>query len=88
MKYKKIGIHDGELKMHEKKEYSPLSFTFLETHLGKIVHNENQLRAIMEYLKENREIKVFNELKRTYNNIFVGTNIYTRVDEDYNARFR
>jgi hypothetical protein len=66
MKYKKIGIHDGELKMHEKKEYSPLSFTFLETHLGKIVHNENQLRAIMEYLKENREIKVFNELKRTY----------------------
>lgn len=66
MKYKKIGIHDGELKMHEKKEYTPLSFTYLETHLGKIVHDEKQLKAIVEYLKENREIKVTNELKRTY----------------------
>jgi|TARA_Y100000389_G_C17406378_1_gene488300 hypothetical protein len=66
MKHKKIGIHDGELKMHEKKEYSPLSFTFLEEHLGKIVSDENQLHAILAYLKENREIKVSNELKRTY----------------------
>lgn len=66
MKYKKIGIHDGELKMHEKKEYTPLSFTFLEEHLGTIVNDSNQLHAILEYLKERREIKLSNEIKRTY----------------------
>lgn len=66
MKYKKIGIHDGELKMHEKKEYSPLSFTFLEEHLGKIVHDSNQLHSILEYLKEQREVKMSSEIKRTY----------------------
>jgi hypothetical protein len=66
MKYKKIGIHDGELKMHEKKEYSPLSFTFLEEHLGTIVNDSNQLHAILEYLKERREIKLSNEIRRTY----------------------
>ena len=66
MKYRKIGIHDGEIKMHEKKEYSPLSFSFLEKHLGKIMTDENQLHAVLEYLKENREIKLSNELKRSY----------------------
>lgn len=66
MKYKKIGIHDGELKMHEKKEYSPLSFTFLEEHLGKIVNDSNQLHSILEYLKEQREVKMSSEIKRTY----------------------
>lgn len=67
MKHRKINIHDGNLKMHEKKEYSPLSFKFLEEHLGKIVNDPNQLQAIMDYLKENRDVKVSHELKRTYN---------------------
>ena len=66
MKYTKIGIHDGELKMHEKKEYSPLSFTFIEKHLGTIVNDSNKLHFILEYLKEHREIKISNEIKRTY----------------------
>ena len=67
MKHRKINIHDGNLKMHEKKEYSPLSFKFLEEHLGKIVNDPNQLQAIMDYLKENRDVKVSHELKRTCN---------------------
>ena len=66
MKYTKIGIHDGELKMHEKKEYSPLSFTFIEEHLGTIVNDSNKLHLILEYLKEHREIKISNEIRRTY----------------------
>ncbi len=45
-------------------EFFPISF--LEKHLGKIMTDENQLHAVLEYLKENREIKVSNELKRSY----------------------
>jgi hypothetical protein len=33
----KIEISDGELKMYEKKEYSPLTFTYIEESLAKIL---------------------------------------------------
>ena len=65
---KKITIHDGDLKLHEKKDYSPLTFTFLEEHLGKIITDPNQIENVIQYLKEQREIKVTNEIKRTYKN--------------------
>lgn len=66
--HKKITIHDGCLKIHEKKDYSPLTFSFLEEHLGKIINDASQLQNIIEYLKQQREIKIANELKRTYKN--------------------
>ena len=66
MIYKKIGLQEGEIKYGEKKEYSPLTFSFLEHHLGEIVEDEYQLHQIIAYLKDKREIKVSKELKRTY----------------------
>lgn len=66
--HRKIIIHDGNLKIHEKKDYSPLTFTFLEEHLGKIINDPNQIQDVIEYLKQKREIKINNELKRTYKN--------------------
>ena len=66
--HRKIMIHDGDLKMHEKKDYSPLTFTFLEEHLGKIINDPNQIQDVIMYLKQKREIKIMNEIKRTYKN--------------------
>jgi hypothetical protein len=66
--HRKIMIHDGDLKVYEKKDYSPLTFTFLEKHLGKIMTDPNQVEYVIQYLKEQREIKTTNDLKRSYKN--------------------
>lgn len=61
-----IEISDGELKVFEKREYSPLTFKYIEECLGKIVSDADQVEYIMNYLKKNREIKTSADLKRTY----------------------
>jgi hypothetical protein len=66
MAHKKIGIHDGDLKIYEKKEYSPLTFSFLETHLATLMTDPTQVEFVIDYLKEHREIKTVQDLKRTY----------------------
>ena len=67
--HRKIMIHDGDLKVYEKKDYSPLTFTFLEKHLGKIMTDAKQVEYVIQYLKEQREIKSTNDLKRSYKTV-------------------
>ncbi len=67
-KHRKILIHDGDLKVYEKKDYSPLTFSFLEEHLGKIMNDASQVDYVIDYLKQQREIKLSNDLKRSYKN--------------------
>lgn len=66
---RKIKIQDGEFKgelsMYEKKEYSGLTFTYLRECLEKIVNNEEQIDYIMDFIRENREITVSNDIRRT-----------------------
>ena len=61
---KRIEISDGYLKCFEKKEYSPLTFQYIEECLNKIIKNDDQVKYIIKYLKENREIKTSKDLKR------------------------
>jgi len=51
----KIGISDGELRIYDKKEYTPLSFGYIETCLANIISDKSQVDYIIKYLKENRE---------------------------------
>jgi len=62
----KIEISDGELKMYEKKDYSPLTFTYVEESLAKILSDKSQVEYIIQYLKSNREIKSSLDIRRTY----------------------
>jgi hypothetical protein len=64
----KIGITDGELRIYEKKEYSPLSYTYIEKCLAEIIHDKNHLDYIIQYLKRKREITTSLDIKRTYKN--------------------
>ena len=64
--HKKIEITDGELRFYEKKEYQPISFQFLQENLAKIIKNECQVEAIITFLKENREISISTDIRRTY----------------------
>jgi len=64
-----IKITDGELRFYEKKEYSPLTFGYIEKSLGKIISDKTQLDYVIKYLKENREITTSIDIKRKQKNI-------------------
>ena len=63
-----IQISDGKLKFANTKVSTPLTFKYLEKSLGEVIKNESQLKTIMEHLKNNRDIKMVQEIKRFSNN--------------------
>jgi ferritin len=63
-----IKISDGQLKFIQVKETQPLTFKYLETCLSEIIKNEEQVKKIIEYVKNKRESKYVPEIKRLYNN--------------------
>ena len=62
-----IQISDGKLKFVTNKVSNPLSFKYVEKSLGEIISNEEQVKKIVNYLKEHREFKTVQELKRFSN---------------------
>jgi len=60
-----IGLNDGELRIYEKREYSPLSYSYIEECLKSIIKNQDHIDYIIKYLKDNREIKLTRDIKRT-----------------------
>jgi len=63
-----IKINDGQLKFVKVKETQVLTFKYLETCLSEIIKNEDQVKKIVEYIKNKREIKYVPEIKRFYTN--------------------
>ena len=66
MRSKKIGIHDGDLRVYEKKDYTPLTFGYVEERLGEIIPETSSVDFIIQYLKEHRTIKTSLDLRRNY----------------------
>ena len=64
----KIEISDGELCFFEKKDYTPLTYTYVEDCLANIIPDKKHIEYIMRYLKENRTIKISRDIRRKYNN--------------------
>jgi hypothetical protein len=62
----KIDISDGDLRICEKKDYSSITFGYIERCLDELISDKNQVEYIIKYLKDNREVNVSNEIKRTY----------------------
>jgi len=62
-----IEISDGELRFFEKKEYTTLSFGYVEKCLQEIIADDNQVKFIIKYLKDNRETTTSLDIKRHYN---------------------
>ena len=63
-----IKISDGQLKFLTVKDTQQLTFKHLETCLSEIIKNEEQVKKIVEYIKNKREVKYVPEIKRLYNN--------------------
>ena len=60
-----IGISDGELKLADKREYAPLTFTYIKSCLTTLIKDQSNVDRIIEYLRENREVKITSEIRRT-----------------------
>ena len=63
-----VKISDGQLKFVKVKETQQLTFKYLETCLSEIIKNEEQVKKIIEYIKNKREVTYVPEIKRLYNN--------------------
>mgnify|MGYP003974518923 CR=1 FL=1 len=61
-----IEISDGKLKFQNIKQTSPLNFRFLEQCLNDCINNEQNVKDIIKYIKQKRETKYSNEIKRSY----------------------
>ena len=58
---KKISLPSGEVRLVDKKEYTPLSFTYVELCLDNIILDKVQVELIMSELREQREINIIKE---------------------------
>ena len=63
-----VQISDGRLKFANTRVPEPLTFKYLERALGEVIKNESQVSLIMTQLKEKRNIKTIQEIKRFSNN--------------------
>ena len=63
-----VKINDGKLKFANTKVPEPLTFKYLEKTLSEVIKNDNQVKLIMEHIKQKREIKIVPEIKRFSNN--------------------
>ena len=61
----RITISDGELRLHEKKEYSAITFGYIQRCLADLIKDDTQVEFIIQYLKDNREITTSSDIKRT-----------------------
>lgn len=60
-----IQITDGKLKLANSNVPAPITFKYLEKSLGEIIKDESQVKSILEYLKQKRDVKVVYEIKRS-----------------------
>ena len=63
-----VKISDGKLKFVNTKTTAPITFKYLEKSLGEIIKNDHQVKQIIEYLKQHREVKLVSEIKRIFTN--------------------
>ena len=53
-----VQINDGKLKFANTKVPEPLTFKYLEKTLSEVIKNENQVKLIMEHIKQKRSAKL------------------------------
>jgi translation initiation factor RLI1 len=59
-----FGLHEEEIRMYEKKDYSPLTFGYIEKTLSEIIPNRSNVNVIMNNLKSHRQLQISHEIRR------------------------
>ena len=63
----KINTIDGNLKIVNTSMSEPLTFTYLEKSLKEIIKNDNQVKLILDHVRNRRAVKTTTEIKRFFN---------------------
>lgn len=63
-----LQVSDGKLKFVNTRVPETLTFKYLEKSLNEIIKNENQVKSIIDHIKQKREFKIVPEIKRFSNN--------------------
>ena len=61
-----VNISDGKLKFVTTKQTAPLTLKFIEECLSKCIKSDEQVKQIMNYIKDSRESKYVPDIKRYY----------------------
>jgi len=61
-----VRISDGKLRFSHTKQTAPLTLRYVEDCLHKCINHEQEVKAIMQYIKKSRESKVYPDIKRSY----------------------
>ena len=65
---KKVDTGDSIISFYEKNEYSTLTFAYIEKCLGELISDKDKVLHIIKHLKDKREIKKSNDLRRRFKN--------------------
>jgi hypothetical protein len=63
-----VRLNDGQLRFVKIKETQQLTFKHLEKCLSEIISNEEQVKKIVDYVKNKRDVSYVSEIKRLYTN--------------------
>jgi hypothetical protein len=61
--HRNILVSDGELRFYDKKEYSPLTYGYVEKSLSNIIQDKSHVEFIIKYLKDNREVVTMKDIR-------------------------
>ena len=62
-----ITLNDSKLKFVSSNIHSPITFKYLDKSLKELIKDPTQANKIINYIKENRELKLIEEIKRIPN---------------------
>lgn len=63
-----VSISDGKLKFTNNRVVNPLTLKYVQSCLENFIKDANSVSKIMDYIKDNREIKNTPDIKRYYDN--------------------
>lgn len=63
-----VSISDGKLKFTNSRVVNPLTLKYVQSCLENFIKDSNSVNTIMEYIKDNREVKNTPDIKRYYDN--------------------
>ena len=61
-----IKISDGRLEFKKMKVQSPLSLKYIKECIENFIEDVGQVDTIMTYIRDNREVKMVDDIKRVY----------------------
>ena len=61
-----IHISDGFIKFNKTKQTTPLTYKYIEQCLNRCISDKSQVEYIINYIKDSRDNKYIDDIKRTY----------------------